>query len=64
MAECTAHAVAYMAAVTRNGQNAIMMYTFLYASLTPEALVKVMVDPAAYTINDEFDGLCSAYHYC
>jgi hypothetical protein len=46
-----------MAAVTRNGQNAIMLYHFLCISLTPEGLVKVKIDPANSIINGEYDGM-------
>jgi hypothetical protein len=42
MAECSAHAAVYITLpITRNGQNACMLYHFLYDSLTPEGLVKV-----------------------
>jgi hypothetical protein len=58
MEECTAHATPYMAAVTQSCRNAIMMYTFLHLSLTPEALVKVTFYPTVFTINGEADGLC------
>jgi hypothetical protein len=61
MAECSAHAAVYMTLpITRNGQNACMIYHFLYNSLTPEGLVKVNVDTTSFFINGEFDSLC----YC
>jgi hypothetical protein len=34
MAECQAHETGYMAGVTVNGQNAVMLYNFLFDSLT------------------------------
>jgi hypothetical protein len=60
LAECTAHATVYMTAlpVTRDGQNASMLYHFLYDSLTPEGLLNVNIDPSIFTINGEVDGLC------
>jgi hypothetical protein len=60
MAECTAHATGYMttAPLGRPAQNAVMFYHFLFASLTPEARNKVNVDPTAYTIGGNEEGLC------
>lgn len=58
MAECTAHAQVYMAALGRTAQNAVMMYHFLFASLTTEARNKVGVDPTQYTIGSDEEGLC------
>jgi hypothetical protein len=58
MAACTAHATAYMTARHRTAQNAAMLYHFLFASLTPEALNKVNVDPTSFTVMNIKDGLC------
>jgi hypothetical protein len=58
LAECTAHATAYMTARARTAQNAAMLYHFLFSSLTPEARNKVNVDPTAYLIMNIKDGLC------
>jgi hypothetical protein len=57
--ECQVHAAGYMiAAITREGQNSVMLYNFLFDSLTTEGLNKVNIDPELFTINDEQDGLC------
>jgi hypothetical protein len=57
--ECQVHAAGYMiAAITREGQNSVMLYNFLFDSLTTEGLNKVNIDPEVFTINDEQDGLC------
>jgi hypothetical protein len=58
MAKCQAHATTYMAGDTVHGQHAVMLYNFLFDSLTIEGLIKVNVDTAPFTINAEQDGLC------
>jgi hypothetical protein len=58
MAECVAHANAYMLARDRTAQNAAMLYHFLFASLTQEARNKVNIDPTIFTIQGINDGLC------
>jgi hypothetical protein len=59
LAECQAHAETYMiAGITRIGQDAVMLYNFLFDSLTTEGLNKVNIDPTIFTINGEQDGLC------
>jgi hypothetical protein len=59
MEECQAHARTYMIAnVTRIGQDSVMLYNFLFDSLTTEGLNKVNIDPTVFTINGEQDGLC------
>jgi hypothetical protein len=61
--ECQAHATGYMInAITRTGQDSVMLYNFLFDSLTTEGLTKVNIDPAIFTINDEQDGLCFLRH--
>jgi hypothetical protein len=57
--ECQAHARTYMIAnVTRIGQDSVMLYNFLFDSLTTEGLNKVNIDPTSFTVNGEQDGLC------
>jgi hypothetical protein len=58
LAEWQAHATAYMAGVTVTGQLSVMLYHFLFDSLTPEGRAKVDVDKTPFTINNELDGLC------
>jgi hypothetical protein len=58
LAECQAHATTYMAGVTATGQQAVMLYHFLFDSLTPEGLSKINVDTTPFTIKNERDGLC------
>jgi hypothetical protein len=57
--ECQLYAQTYMiAAITRTGQDSVMLYNFLFDSLTTEGLNKVNFDPSIFTINVEQDGLC------
>jgi hypothetical protein len=58
IAECQAHATTYMAGVTVAGQMSVMLYHFLFDSLTIEGLNKVNVDTAPFMINNERDWLC------
>jgi hypothetical protein len=58
IAECQVHAATYMAGVTVAGQMSVMLYHFLFDSLTIEGLNKVNVDTAPFMINNERDGLC------
>jgi hypothetical protein len=58
LAECQAHATTYMASVTVTGKMSVMLYHFLFDSLTIEGLKKVNVDTAPFMINNERDGLC------
>jgi hypothetical protein len=48
LAEWQAHATCYMAGFMVNGQNAVMLYNFLFDSLTIEGLNKVNVDTTPY----------------
>jgi hypothetical protein len=58
IAECQAHSRTYMiAAITRVGQDSVMLYNFLFELLTTEGLNKVHIDPTIFTINGEQDGL-------
>jgi hypothetical protein len=58
LTDCTIHATDYMEERDRMAQNASMMYHFLFASLTPEARIKVSIDPSVYTVIGIKDGLC------
>jgi hypothetical protein len=50
MAKCNASAMVYYALMGRQAQNSTMLYHFLYASLTKEALTKVNLRRASYTV--------------
>jgi hypothetical protein len=59
MAECQASATIYFTGpLARPAQNATMLYHFIYASLTKEALTKINLQKASYTIAGHKDGLC------
>jgi hypothetical protein len=58
IAKCMAKSQGYMVGVTRDGQNSVMLFNFLFRSLTVKGLNKVTVNPDQYTINGEQDGLC------
>jgi hypothetical protein len=57
MAECTARATAIFVAMTRDAQNSTMVYHFLYASVTKEAITKINLWKTAFTIVTHKDGL-------
>jgi hypothetical protein len=59
MAECTASATVYFTApLVRPAQNATMLYHFIYAALTKEALTKINLQKTSYTIAGHKEGLC------
>jgi hypothetical protein len=57
MIDCTAHANAYYLARMRTAQNAVMLYHFLFSSVTLEAKSKLDIDAQSFTINGNKDGL-------
>jgi hypothetical protein len=58
MADCTMHAKTYLVVPARAAQNSVMLYHFLYSSLTKTALAKVTNEKPLYTVRTYLDGLC------
>jgi hypothetical protein len=58
MAECAIHARRYFIAMGRSAQNSTMLYHFLYASLTKDALTKINLRKATFTTLNNKDGVC------
>jgi hypothetical protein len=58
MIECQAHAQRYFIAMQRDAQNSTMLYHFLYASLTKDALTKINLSKPLFTVDNNKDGLC------
>jgi hypothetical protein len=58
MAECKAHATAYLAAQARDSQLSAMLYSFLRNSLSSQANKIIDLHPTDYTLNGLTNGTC------